>query len=212
MSYRSSNELDPDLEDTIRPIINPLVDYFTRLEPDPALTYSRNHMWFIQQTPHSWRAGLDLMASRTISQVTEIIFPSYQGSLSRASPLLWIYHLDSMIVLRSPTQASALHANRKLRDCPSLLLADPQGEGWLLEGEFQIEQEQTYLIPKQALAGWFQQEVEWFIKEIKMQLIKQLNQPVGETLSDGGQYVTDICSALGPVTHHNLLQNLMNLI
>ncbi|UCH10097.1 MAG: hypothetical protein JSU61_12990 [Fidelibacterota bacterium] len=203
----TKNDQDPG----IRQIRDRLMAAFMQLKPDPELTYCRNHMWFRQSSSQRWRSGLDSFAAKALVQVADVIFPPYRGTLSIGSPILWIHHIDCMVVLRCPMVGSALSPNWGVRDCPSLLLADPQGEGWLFEGDFQIGSDLTYLIPKTSLATWYQQEKEWLAREISMQLERQMEPNLGKTLSDGGSWVTDICSALGPMAHQNLLRRLINL-
>lgn len=207
----SSDYSTGKIEDTIKHVLDRLMEPFRRIQVVPDRLYSRNHLWLQKKSPHSWRLGLDLFAATILGQVSEIIYPSYGGFQVHGSQLLWINHIDGMILVRSPVATKSLQINKQLRDFPSLLLADPLGDGWLVDGDFQVEEDSEYLIPSQILSRWLAQEIEWLFQVLRLQLLNKTKFLAGETLEDGGIYVTDIGTALGPVTHRDLVNRVINL-
>jgi len=201
----------PQNETNLQPVLDKLLEPFRQIKPDPTCIYSRNHLWLKQVHPHLWRIGLDLFAVRVLGQISEIIFSRYSAVQAIGTRLLWINHVDGMVAIHAPVRAIIKNINPEVRTSPTLLLADPSGKGWLLEGEFYIEEDQAFLLPKHSVAAWWQQEVEWLAQYVRMQLQRRVNASVGETLADGGVYVQDICSAVGPVAHHDILQRMMVL-
>jgi glycine cleavage system H protein len=199
------------IESTITPVLDRLMEPFKHIQQDPDRLYSRNHLWLQQINNHRWRLGLDLFAAGILGQVSEIIYPTYRESQQRGSQLLWINHLNGMTMIRSPVASTALQKNQKLRDTPSLLLADPLGEGWLVVGDYRVDEDSEYIIPDHLCARWMRQEIEWLLQELKRQIMNKIEHGLGETLEDGGVYVTDIYTALGPLAHRDLVNRAINL-
>lgn len=201
----------PQNETNLQPVLDRILEPFRQIKPDPTCTYSRNHLWLKQVHPHLWRIGLDLFAVQVLGQITEIIFSRYSAIQSIGARLLWINHMDGMVAIQAPVRAIIKSTNPEVRTNPALLLADPSVKGWLLEGEFHMEEDQIFLVPKRTVAAWWHQEVEWLTQYVSMHLQRRITASVGETLADGGAYVTNICSALGPASHQELLEQVMNL-
>ncbi|MEE9465189.1 MAG: hypothetical protein V3W14_06425 [Candidatus Neomarinimicrobiota bacterium] len=185
---------------------------YRELAANPDLYYSRNHLWFkAMEETNLWRAGIDSFAALLLGQVSDIIYPILQGRQDTGTRLVWISHLDGLLGLKSPVPANALHGNRRLREHPALLLSNPMDAGWLLEGDFDLADDAIFLIPRTDLHVWFAQEIKWLGREVEQRLSRSSLPGLGETLSDGGVYVTSICNALGPAGHQELLEQVMNL-
>jgi glycine cleavage system H protein len=207
----SSDYSSGKIESSIKPVLDRLMEPFKHIQLDPDRHYSRNHLWLQRQNHRRWRLGLDLFSAGILGQVSEIIYPTYKNSQQRGSQLLWINCMNGMIMIRSPVAVTALQKNQQLRDNPSLLLADPQGEGWLVDGEFRIDEHSEYIIPNHLSARWMGQELEWLCQELRQQILNKIEHGMGETLEDGGVYVTDIYTALGPLAHRDLMNRVINL-
>lgn len=201
----------PQNEINLQPVLDMLLEPFRQIRPDPTCIYSRNHLWLKQVHSHLWRIGLDLFAVQVLGQITEIIFSRYSALQAIGARLLWINQMDGMVAVQTPVRAIIKNINPEVRTNPALILADPFVKGWLLEGEFYIEQDQIFILPKHSVEAWWQQEVEWLAQYVRMQLQRRATMSVGETLTDGGGYITNIYSALGPVCHQDLLKKVMNL-
>jgi glycine cleavage system H lipoate-binding protein len=184
---------------------------FRQIRIDPERVYSRNHLWLQQRSQHHWRLGIDRFAAGILSQVSDLIYPTYTGFQQRGSQLCWINHINGMILIRSPLFASSLQKNPHLLDTPSLLLADPLGEGWLVDGDYQVDEDGEYIIPNDLSAEWMRQEVDWLYQQLKQKIMNMIEHGMGETLEDGGVFVTDILAALGPLSHRDLVDRVMNL-
>ncbi|MFC1547135.1 hypothetical protein ACFL5M_01280 [Candidatus Neomarinimicrobiota bacterium] len=208
---KSSDYSAGKIESTIKPVLDRLMEPFKHIQIDPDRLYSRNHLWLQRKSHHRWRLGLDLFAAGILGQVSEIIYPTYSDIQPRGSQLLWINHMNGMIMIRSPVAATAMQKNQQLRDTPSHLLADPLGEGWLVDGDYRIDEDQEYIIPNDLSARWMNQELEWLFQELKQQILTKIEHGMGETLEDGGVYVTDIHTALGPLAHRDLVNRVINL-
>ncbi len=198
-------------EDLIGPLLSRLMEPFQSMEFDQDIRFSCNHLWFKPRDDNGgWRSGLDRFAILALGQVTEIIFPVAQECLASGMNLCWLNHVDGMLVVKSPLEVFKLNYNPQVRDHPSLLLSDPMGSGWLVEGKFDIL-DSPYIVPKPDMRRWFEEEIDWLKCELETCLRGQMTFQVGETLADGGIFVSDICSALGPVAHRDLLRRIMNL-
>lgn len=208
----SSNEIPTRHVRAAQSTTAQLLAPYKELTANSDLRYSCNHLWFkSMEETNLWRAGIDSFAALLLGQVTDIIYPIFQGRQDTGTRLVWISHLDGLLGLKSPVPAKVLHGNRRLREHPALLLSNPMDAGWLLEGDFDLADDAIFLIPRSDLQAWFSQEIEWLGREVEQRLSKILVPCVGETLSDGGVYVTSICNALGPASHQNLLEKVMNL-
>ena len=192
-------------------MLDRLIKPFRKIRLDADRLYTRNHLWLQKRDQNRWRLGMDLFATKILGQVTEIIYPTYTGFQGCGSQLLWVNHIDGMILVRSPVATMSLQLNKRLRDTPSLLLADPLGDGWLVDGDFQTDEDFEYLIPQKISSQWLTQEVEWLFQELKLQLMNKVRTLASETMEDGGIYVTDICTALGPIAHRDILNSVLNL-
>ncbi len=210
MDQQSLQHGSSESEIAIQATMTRLMEPFRQLSVNPALKYSRSHLWFQPRNRGRWRSGLDAFATLVLGQVTEIIYPAFHGRQETGSHLLWINHVGGVLVIRSPVPVTVLQGNSQLRAHPALLLSDPMGTGWLLEGEFQLADDSLSLIPPSDLIAWIQQEIEWFSREIGERLKQRMIPKIGETLWDGGVHVTDICSAVGPVAHRDLLRRITN--
>ncbi len=209
---RSSNERTTEHETAVQSTTAQLLAPYRELTANSDLRYSRNHLWFkpMEET-NLWRAGIDSFAALLLGQVTDIIYPTFQGHQNTGARLVWISHLDGLLGLKSPVRAKSLHGNRLLREHPALLLSNPMDAGWLLEGDFDLSDDAIFLIPRPDLNAWFCQEIEWLGREVEQRLSRSRTLGVGETLFDGGTFVANICSALGPAGHQELLEQVMNL-
>ncbi len=208
----SSNEITTGHERAAQSITMQLLVPYKDLKANPDLRYSRNHLWFkpMEET-NLWRAGIDSFAALLLGQVTDIIYPSFQGRQDTGARLVWISHLDGLLGLKTPVPGRSVHGNSRLREHPTLLLSNPMDAGWLLEGDFDLTDDAIFLIPRSDLHVWLTQEIDWLGREVEQRLSRKMVPGVGETLSDGGVYITSICSALGPVCHQDLLEQVMNL-
>jgi glycine cleavage system H protein len=198
-------------ENAIKAVLDRLMEPFKRMPIDPERLYSRNHLWLQQISPSRWRLGIDLFAAGILNQVSEVIYPTYRNLQRRGSQLCWINHINGMILIRFPVDATSLQKNPQLRDTPSLLLADPLGEGWLVDGEYQVDEDGEYIVPNNLSGDWMSEEIEWLFQQMKQQITKMIEHGMGETLEDGGVFVTDIITALGPLSHRDLVNRVMNL-
>lgn len=199
------------IEQAMKSVLDRLMEPFNRIQVDPDRLYSRNHLWIQRKNHNRWRLGIDLFAAGILGQVSEIIYPTYRDSLNSGSQLLWINHMNGMIVIRSPVTTASLQKNQRLRDAPSLLLSDPMGEGWLVDGDCYIDKSPEYIIPGHLTVRWMKQEIEWLFQELKQRILNKDEHGMGETLEDGGVFVTDIISAIGPMAHRDLTNRVVNL-
>ena len=199
-------------ENQIDSLLTRLMEPFYSIEYDQATRFSRSHLWFQPMNDnHGWRSGLDSFAVMVLGQITEIIFPILQDSLPLGNNLCWLNHIDGMLVIKSPVDAKNLTVNPRVIDHPSLMLSDPMGDGWLVEGEFDLFANSPYIAPASDIGKWVEQEIIWLQAEIESALRARMVPQVGATLADGGVYVADICAALGPVAHRDILRRIMNL-
>ncbi|MEM9365570.1 MAG: glycine cleavage system protein H [Planctomycetota bacterium] len=116
--------------------------------------YAKNHMWGLPSdepnTPNTWRFGLTAYAVRLLQDVYFLEWEHDPGMVLQARQQLGsIESKKAESDLYSPT-AGKLHAiNELVLGEPSLINADPYGEGWL----FEIVGDDSLLIDASAYAS-----------------------------------------------------------
>ncbi len=193
-------------------LVEQLIAPFRELRPDPDCLYTTNHLWLKQRSTQSWRMGMDAFAARLFAHVHELIFPVPGHFHLTGSYLLWVNNPAGMIAMRSPLTFLVMAINSRVREEPRILLADPQQDGWLLEGRCSPEENEAAIIPHTSLADWWLRDINWLAEELQERVGRALMNPaLGETLQDGGLYIHDLSHILGTAGHRELLQQAMEL-
>ncbi|MFC2076256.1 hypothetical protein ACFLT7_04145 [candidate division KSB1 bacterium] len=205
------NNSNKQLEEVISPVLNRLLKPIHDLQIDPKLTYCQNHLWLQQVDESVWRLGIDSFVASIFCQITEIILPTFGSSKPGDTQCFWLVHVDGMVMISLPMDAKNLVANESVRKSPNLVLADPCGEGWLLQGELDMGNNSRYIIPPDKVDDWWRYEIDWLEGLIRSNLVRRMEHHVGETLADGGYFINDISTALGPTAHRDLLQQVLKL-
>lgn len=193
-------------------LVEQLIAPFRELRPDPGYLYTTNHLWLKQRSGQSWRMGLDSFAARLFAHVHELVFPVPGRFHPAGSYLLWVNNPAGMIALRSPLPFLVMAINSRVREEPRILLADPQHDGWLLEGRCSPEENEDAFIPHPSLADWWHKSIDWLCEELQERVEQAMMNPaLGETLQDGGLYIHDLSHILGTAGYRELLQRVLEL-
>ena len=184
---------------------------FSDLTPEEDFLYSNNHLWCQKQPSALWHIGIDAFAARLFSYVHEFVFPTCGRQYSQASILLWVNSPAGMIGVRTPLPIYVIGINQAVREEPRIMLSDPQHTGWLLEGRLSPEENGHHMIPPQAIADRWYQDLEWLRTQVKSRIEQDIGSAAGDTLQDGGVYMHDLSHLLGINGYQHLLQKIMEL-
>ncbi len=110
--------------------------------------YATNHMWASESSPGRWRCGLTAYAVRLLQDVyfLDWLVDPGQPVAARAN-LGSIESKKAESDLYAPFAGSLAAINNATLDDPSLINADPYGEGWLLEFDSTPEAAAVLLSP-----------------------------------------------------------------
>lgn len=112
--------------------------------------YARNHMWAAKQSDDRWRFGLSEYAVRLLQDVyflDWIVEPTQR--LKHRMTIGAIESKKAESDLFSPIEGTMAAINDATIDDPSLINADPYGDGWLIEINSNISNPETLITPEQ---------------------------------------------------------------
>lgn len=212
VSSRPEGPLEKKERKRTASLVEQLMAPFRELRPDPDCLYTTNHLWLKQRSAQSWRMGMDSFAARLFAHVHELVFPVPGRFHPAGSYLLWVNNPAGMIALRSPLPFLVMAINSRVREEPRILLADPQHDGWLLEGRCSPEENEDAIIPHPSLADWWHKSINWLSEGLQERVEQAMMNPaLGETLQNGGLYIHDLSHILGTAGYWELLQRVLEL-
>lgn len=129
--------------------------------------YATNHMWALQVRPQRWRFGLTAYAVRLLQDVyflDWIVEPP--AAVALRAQIGSIESKKAESDLFAPLAGTLVEINGRALDDPSLINADPYGDGWMIEME---AQDTTRLLTPQGYAEHLQDAWEVAQRTIKGQ-------------------------------------------
>jgi glycine cleavage system H protein len=168
--------------------------------------YSRNHCWIKKMTDNVVRVGIEPGFASLLLSPKAIVLPSIGETVRQDQSCCWIVMDGGTMPLDSPISGIVSITNSRLGEAPYELCANPCTSGWLFQIQCsQIEGEILYLLEKQEAETLYAKDVATFDTLVR-NAFKKNNTPVGFTLPDGGQALSDISTMLGPRRYLELLR------
>ena len=201
--------MDPLAQRLLQRLMAPL----RAARPRDSLLYSTNHLW-IQKLGkgESYRIGIDRLLRLLMSHLHEIIFPVRGHQAPRGGPLGWLCQPTAgMVALPAPLPMTVIEVNGAVRETPSLALTDPYGEGWLVEVEMDRQAAASSLLANDAVMDNWQETIAAVDARLHQAMLELSARSVGETLPDGGRFITSISQLLSPDDYISLLQDLLKV-
>jgi glycine cleavage system H lipoate-binding protein len=94
------------------------------------LVYAPNHMWLDVAGDGSCHVGVDEFLARVVGSIERITFVAPRA-VDRPTAVLTVNGVDLQMVF--PKRLESIAPNAYVRTCPSKVVADPYGAGWLFE-------------------------------------------------------------------------------
>ncbi len=145
----------------------------------------RGHAWAVVEKEDLVRVGLDDFSQKILGTADELKLPEigktyYQDHLCTA-----LFRQGQKASFEAPVDGIIEAINPKVRENPSLVHADPYGEGWLfLVKAINLQRNLANLFSGEAIVTW--------INEESHRLLNVMDSTVGVTLPDGGAVVDDV--------------------
>ena len=111
------------------------------------MKYTESHEW-VRVEKEKARVGLSLHAQREIGEIVYIEFPQVGEEIQAQEQVVVLESTKAAIDIYSPVSGKVIGINERLKETPSLLNEDPEGEGYLFEIMLTDVQELDCLISK----------------------------------------------------------------
>ncbi|NUN68470.1 MAG: hypothetical protein HUU02_02040 [Bacteroidetes bacterium] len=118
----------PEAEDAVSRLLAP----FRTLSFPADRSYYTDHTWMRSLPDGTVTVGVDAFLAQLIYPVAGIATIHPPAHIGRGEPFAWLLRDSGTFAVRCNQQGSAVRVNARLTDHPSLLTADPYGEGWLI--------------------------------------------------------------------------------
>jgi glycine cleavage system H protein len=104
--------------------------FSTRLPVDRR--YSPSHFWLKEMEPGVWRIGFTRFATRMLGDLVEHGFSARGGEMVAVGQVIgWVEGFKALTDLYCVAAGEFLGGNPAIEQDPTLIDADPYGEGWL---------------------------------------------------------------------------------
>lgn len=120
----------------------------------PDLRYSNDHEWLSADSPA--RVGISAVAADALGEIVFIDLPEVGAAVEAGEPCGELESTKSVSDLVAPVTGTVVAVNEAAVDEPSVINADPYGEGWLFTVEVASEGE---LLSAEEYAAKFDAEV-----------------------------------------------------
>ena len=146
------------------------------------------------------------MAAALLGAPARFCWPEGEPAPGRAAVTLELPY--GTVALAFPLSGRALRPNRALAGRPDLMTVDPYGEGWLLEVEGPALAPATQLVAGPVAREHAVLDLRHFRRRAALDLLTD-TAPLGATMADGGQALTDLRRMLGPRRYLALVREIV---
>jgi len=180
-----------------------------RLKIKEDLYYHSGHTWIKVEKGDEVRIGIDRFLGGLIGKATAVILPLLGGRSKQGESLCSIIQEEGMLHIVSPISGFILSVNQRLKDRPSLLNRDPEGEGFLMTlTPKHLQRDQPNFFSGEGALSWYRKEWERFKTEVISELpIRQ--KWLGMTMQDGEVTLRDIKQLIGPQRYIRLVNTFL---
>jgi glycine cleavage system H lipoate-binding protein len=166
------------------------------------LHFHTGHSWARVEQDGVVTVGLDDFAHKLLGRPDGLSLPQPGASLQQGEVGWSVQVEDEKIQMLSPVSGEVLEVNEAAVKDPSLVGAEPYGQGWLARiRSSRLGRDLRNLLSGQVAAAWIQQ-VERGIRE-------RMAGELGMVMQDGGAVVPGIARSLAPERWQDLARELL---
>lgn len=166
----------------------------------PGLAYTPAHAWVKPMWGRTVKVGLDDLARRVLSGVSDIVLPPAGTRLRRGEQFATVRSGTRLVPIPSPVDGVVIARNLALGDDPSLFERQPYGDGWLLR----LESDGG--LPEDAISGRASRR--WLGQE-NGSLNRILESRLGLAAADGGELMAPPAALLSDDTWSEVLNRFL---
>lgn len=168
-------------------------------------TYFSDHTWIRPSRDGSVTVGVDAFLAQLLYPVAGIATINPPSHIGRGEPFAWLIRDSGTFAVRYNDNGVASRVNARLMEHPSLLTADPYGEGWLMTitGTPHTDGRSAGLTFEQHTA-FIRRETD----ELEAEL-RRNKRSVGTTMFDGGVRIDDIEKFIGEKRYTKIVSRLL---
>ena len=143
----------------------------------PGLAYTPTHAWVKSTWGRTVKVGLDDVARRILSGVSDIVLPAVGTRLRQGDLIATVRSGARLVPIPSPVDGIVISRNRALMDDPSRFERAPYGDGWMLSLE------SDGVLPDETVLGRASRA---WLSEENGRLNRLLESRLGLAAADGG--------------------------
>lgn len=173
------------------------------------LYYHSGHTWIKVESGDEVRIGIDRFLGGLIEKATAILLPLSGRRSHQGETLCSIVLEEGILHIVAPISGFILSVNQRLKDQPSLIHRDPEGEGFLLTLKPKpLQPDQKNFFSGAWALSWYRKEWERFKSEVISELpIRQ--KWLGMTMQDGEVTLKEIKQLIGPQRYIRLVNTFL---
>jgi glycine cleavage system H protein len=168
--------------------------------------YTAGHLW-VEDRGAVARVGVDAMAAALLGTPTRLCWAG-EGRVEAGGCAVTLELSYGAVPLASPPAGRALRPNAALGPEPALMVNDPYGAGWL----FEVESPRAggaRLVGGALAREQAGLDLRHFRRRAALGLLTDAD-PVGPTMADGGEALTDLRRMLGPRGYLALVREIVH--
>lgn len=169
--------------------------------------YSPGHLW-VQGRGDASCVGLDTVAVALVGIPHRVRWLDGSGAVRAGDPVVALDLPYGSLPLASPASGRAVRRNAAVDKMPALLEEDPYGAGWLFEIEGPAAGG-ARLVDASVALEQARLDLRHFRRRAALGLLTDAD-PVGATMADGGEALTDVRRMLGPQRYLELMRELVH--
>lgn len=173
--------------------------------------YGAGHTWLRPSgdgDPGRFRIGLDGLAAALLEAPRAVRCAAAGRFLAPGETACELDLEGGVLALGLPIAGEVVAVNAACRRDPSLVVADPYGDGWLLEIAADAAAPGPRLFPAAEARRRAGHDLRHFRRRVALDLLAT-DDGVGATLPDGGEPLLDLRSLLGARRHLELVRELV---
>lgn len=190
-----------DVSDQIDRFLAPLLSHTF---PQDRIYFS-NHTWMRSMHDGTFMMGIDSVLAQLVYPVAGVATIHAPSHIGRGEPFAWIIRDSATFAVHNNEKGIVSRINARLMDHPSLLSADPYGDGWLimLSGAEQIPASLKFYTADE-FREFNLREVDDLAGELKKN-----RRSVGTTMFDGGTRIENIEKFIGEKRYNKIITRLL---
>lgn len=196
---------EPAVDVTADPVDRMLQQLLAVPVPQDRIYFS-NHTWMRPLELGIFQMGIDAFAAHLLQPVASVASLHAPAHIGRGEPYVWLIRDSATVAVHNNERGTLCRVNSRLNDQPSLLTADPYGEGWLISIDCSNGPALSELRSRTA------DEHRAALRTETASLAAELHKgrhSVGTTMYDGGRRLESIEEFIGEKRYSKLLTRLL---